>query len=149
MTDNHATEHFAVTYTLSRADYSAGLRLGMSLSAGIVFVLFAMVLGFFVWLYSLLAAWIARPGRGVIGEHTITLTEDGLTESTVVNRSEHSWAAVSSIISNDRLLIIVLDGFMMHIIPRRAFQSMEAAGNFILAAERLKNLASQPNDAAA
>lgn len=69
-------------------------------------------------------------GKGILGEHTITLTEDDLIEETVYNKSFCKWNGILKIVTSRRYLAVHITEQLIHLIPRRAFQSLEAAQAF-------------------
>ena len=71
--------------------------------------------------------------KGFAGPHEIVLSPGGLTESTPVNNTTHSWEAVTSIVENSDFVFLKLSHAMAHIVPKRAFSSdadMEAFVRF-------------------
>jgi fatty acid desaturase len=54
-------------------------------------------------------------------EHTVTLREDGFTEQTTFNTTEHTWAAVQRLRRSRRHIFIYIGAHLAHIVPRRAF----------------------------
>ncbi|MBJ9993632.1 YcxB family protein [Paenibacillus sp. S28] len=72
---------------------------------------------------------------GLLGEHTITLADEGIIENTSVNESIHKWPGIRSIEHNDEYIFIFLNQTMAHIIPKRAFESSETAAVFLKEAQ--------------
>jgi len=72
---------------------------------------------------------------GLLGEHTIMLSEEGIIESTSVNKGVHSWAGIRGIEQNEGYIFIFLNQTMAHIIPKRAFVSPEIASHFLQEAQ--------------
>jgi YcxB-like protein len=68
---------------------------------------------------------------GLTGEHTITLSPDGLQERTRVNDSITDWAGLHSIDASQSHIFIYTQPAMAHIIPRRAFPSERDADEFL------------------
>lgn len=68
--------------------------------------------------------------QGVVGEHTIKLTPEGLEESTLLNSGVHKWAGIHRVESNPRYLLIYVNESMAHIIPKRAFPSVAETERF-------------------
>lgn len=67
---------------------------------------------------------------GVLGEHTIELTEDGLIESTNVNRTEARWAGICKVVRTNKYLLVYLGRSEAHLIPRRAFATEDDCDRF-------------------
>jgi hypothetical protein len=68
--------------------------------------------------------------QGLIGEHTITLTPEGLEESTSFNSGLHRWTGILRVVSTRLYLLIYINEYMVHTIPKRAFSSVTDAENF-------------------
>jgi hypothetical protein len=68
---------------------------------------------------------------GLLGEHTIKLSDEGITESTSVNEGIYNWDGIRSIEQNERYIFIFLNQTMAHIIPKRAFVDPESASLFL------------------
>ncbi len=68
--------------------------------------------------------------RGILGEHTITLSPDGLTESTEFNTGLARWNGIGRIVNTKHYLIVIINDFQGHLIPKRAFASVAAAHEF-------------------
>lgn len=68
--------------------------------------------------------------NGILGEHTITIDPEGLTESTSVNEGRHSWRGVHRVDSTSEHILIYIQPTMAHVIPRRAFAAPEQADLF-------------------
>ncbi|OZB90139.1 YcxB family protein [Paenibacillus sp. XY044] len=71
----------------------------------------------------------------LLGEHTITLADEGIIESTSVNESIHKWGGIRDIENNEDYIFIFLNQTMAHIIPKRAFPSTETAAVFLKEAQ--------------
>lgn len=74
-------------------------------------------------------------GKGILGEHTITIMPDGLHEQTAVCDSLQRWEGVQHIAENSRYIFLFIDTHMAHVIPKRAFPS-DAAWQAFLAQAR-------------
>lgn len=74
--------------------------------------------------------------RGITGEHSIRLSDQGLTESTEFNTSLHRWSGILRVESTKRYLLILLGDFHGHVIPKHAFPSPAAAQEF---EQRIRN----------
>src|SRR5436190_2349256 len=59
-----------------------------------------------------------RRDTGVLGEHTLEITNDGLIESTEVNRSLANWATLFRIRETSRYAYIYISANNGHIIPK-------------------------------
>jgi|GEM_PF-1251274 hypothetical protein len=56
--------------------------------------------------------------RGVLGAHVLEITDEGLVESTEVNRGLHKWAGIYKIISGPCYLYIYTGRFAFFLVPR-------------------------------
>ena len=71
-----------------------------------------------------------RPGRGQLGRHTLILGEDGLVERTTVGESRTAWAGVDRVEQDRDYVFIYTSPAAAHLIPKRAFRSVEDAERF-------------------
>ena len=62
-----------------------------------------------------------RKYRGVLGQHTLQITDEGLVERTDVNEAIHRWAGLYKIISGPKYLYIYVTETNAHMIPKRCF----------------------------
>jgi len=67
---------------------------------------------------------------GLLGEHTIILSDEGIIESTSVNKGVNSWEGIRGVEQNEGYIFIFLNQMMAHIIPKRAFVNPEIADHF-------------------
>ncbi len=80
-------------------------------------------------------------GEGFLGRHVIKIGSDGLTESTSVNQSFHSWKGIKLIKQNENYIFIFIDKAIAHIIPKRCFSSKKEAEDFYNLAVKFKDAA--------
>ena len=59
-----------------------------------------------------------RRDRGVLGEHTLEITEEGLVESTDVNRSLANWRTLFRIRERGRYAYVYISDGNAHVIPK-------------------------------
>jgi hypothetical protein len=78
-----------------------------------------------------------RKDRGVLGEHTLEITDDGLVESTEVNRALHNWRTVFRIIETQHYVYVYVTATNVHIIPKNRLP-IEGSVNDFLAALRAR-----------
>lgn len=67
----------------------------------------------------------AKRNEGIIGEHTIVISEEGLREITKVNNSLYLWCGIAKIKQDNSYIYIYIEEFMAHIIPKKSFRSEE------------------------
>ncbi len=82
---------------------------------------------------------IMRTGknRGILGKHTILISEDGLVETTEVNESRWAWTGIERVEQIEHYIFIFVSSTSAHTIPKRAFASTEEATQFYNAAKTL------------
>lgn len=68
--------------------------------------------------------------EGLLGEHIIEISEEGIRESTSVNTGFNIWNGVHGIDQDKDYIYIFLDSMLAHIIPKKSFQSMVEANEF-------------------
>ena len=73
---------------------------------------------------------IPKEGRGVLGEHVVSVSDAAIAESTSVNESKFAWSAVSSVRREGGYILIMIDGLMMLPIPERSFINVNACQEF-------------------
>ena len=75
--------------------------------------------------------WVfVNKNRGVIGEHTLEIRDDGLLEKTAVNESLHRWAGFHKIQASRSYLFVFVTDNIVHYVPLRSFVSADAAKEF-------------------
>jgi hypothetical protein len=91
---------------------------------------FFIILSIFL-LFTTLELWTMRAYKqGILGEHKITIAEEGLEEVTEYNRTVHPWHSVEKPIQRFGL-IMVRAGAGWHIFPRRIFATQDSLNAFI------------------
>ncbi|WP_243428283.1 YcxB family protein [Clostridium rhizosphaerae] len=73
----------------------------------------------------------AKRNEGIIGEHTIEISEEGVREITKVNNSLHLWSGITKIKQDNSYIYIYIEEFRAHIIPKKSFKSEEEVNLFI------------------
>lgn len=68
---------------------------------------------------------------GLLGEHTILLSDEGIIERTSVNEGVNNWGGIRGIEQNEGYIFIFLNQTMAHIIPKRAFVDSESESLFL------------------
>ena len=59
---------------------------------------------------------------GLLGEHLIEIGDDGLREKTKQNDTFQSWQGMLAPIRSNRLILIRVNAYLLHVVPRRAFK---------------------------
>jgi len=81
--------------------------------------------------------WLrSAANRGLVGEHLLEVTEAGLIERTDVNESLHRWTGFHKLISTRKYFYIFVTDAIVHVVPKRAFDSENEARVFQTAIER-------------
>ena len=101
---------------------------------------------FFGGLFLRIAQWLRLRNKnpsGLYCEHTITLEDDALVETTSVNVTRHPWAEVRSVVDAPThiLLYVIVDTAKTaaHVIPKHAFPTLDAIHEFYQRALKLCN----------
>lgn len=74
-------------------------------------------------------------GKGVLGEHTLTITEEGLEETTAYNRTINRWSAMPPVWATSGYHFIFITEHMAHLVPRKRPLLEGDLGAFIAAVE--------------
>ena len=72
----------------------------------------------FLWVLS-----TSTEKSGTLGTHTYSLSEQGLHETTNHNDALHKWTGIQSVEKSNSYIMIRINSYLFHIIPRRAFSS--------------------------
>jgi hypothetical protein len=81
----------------------------------------------FIALQSLL-----RKDRGVLGKHTLDITEGGLLEATDVNSSLHKWGTTFRIRETTNCAYIYVSDTNVHIVPKTRCSSESSVEEFLI-----------------
>jgi len=96
-------------------------------SAGLIFLI-----GYFGFLavcmsaFGLATAFLLKQ-RGVVGKHSLEITDQGLVERTDYNETMHKWPSVCRIMSICGYLFIYVGDMNSHQVPKRCFSPEEIA----------------------
>jgi hypothetical protein len=71
-----------------------------------------------------------KPEKGQLGKHKLSLSDDGLSESTVVGEQRTSWAGVDRVEENADYIFLYTTPSAAHIVPKRAFARADDAERF-------------------
>lgn len=113
---------------------NAGLILGPGLSArpfsrtvfyGVVYIIgFVGVLLVFQGIVGFATAFLLKQ-RGIVGQHVLEITEQGLVERTEFNETLHKWTSICRILSIGGYLYIYVSDNNCHQVPKRHFSIQE------------------------
>ena len=79
-----------------------------------------------------------KAGKGLLGTHTLELTESGLVETTWVGESRSSWVGVDRVEQDESYIYIYMSAIVAHVVPKRAFGAGQADA-FSQLASKLKD----------
>ncbi|MFA5832148.1 MAG: YcxB family protein [Bacteroidota bacterium] len=85
------------------------------------------------WLFNKILEWnFYKPDKqkGVICEHTITISDDWIIESTEVNEDRKKWNGIYKLVEDDEYYYIFLTPQIGHFIPKKAFHTKNDAEMF-------------------
>jgi len=72
----------------------------------------------------------SKRNEGIIGEHSIEISEEGVREITKVNNSLNLWNGITKIKQDNSYIYIYIKEFEAHIIPKKSFKSEEEANSY-------------------
>ncbi|HSY17340.1 MAG TPA: YcxB family protein [Candidatus Acidoferrales bacterium] len=105
-----------------------------SLAPKILYALFITALMFgFVGCATMATMWLStrfKKLKGVLGEHTLEIRDDGLAERTAVNESLIRWAGIHKLVHTRRHLIIYVTETNAYLVPRKYFASPQDENQF-------------------
>ncbi|MCX5658394.1 MAG: YcxB family protein [Planctomycetota bacterium] len=81
-------------------------------------------------LIRVLRAFVLRQ-KGVVGTHTLTITELGLVEKTAYNETLHRWMTLLQVRMSRRCVLIFVKPGLVHAVPIRSFASAEEMKKFV------------------
>ena len=85
----------------------------------IFYLFFALGLGLVSGLAVSALNTLLGKGKGLLGEHQLALTEEGLEESTMFNRSLHTWAGMRGLKTAGGFYFLFVTENHAHLIPRK------------------------------
>jgi hypothetical protein len=102
--------------------------LKVAIVVGGVLIAIGFILGLHYAMSTLL--FIGRKDRGVQGSHTVTLTENGISEVTSAGSSNQNWKSILEVRRTKEYILIYTQLHAAHVIPLNAFASRQAADDF-------------------
>jgi hypothetical protein len=85
--------------------------------------------------------YAASKSKGILGEHQLTVEPNGIATWSPANESKIAWYGVERIESDDQYIYIYTSPLQAHVIPKRAFSSVEEAKSFLEAAQTYRSAA--------
>ena len=74
-------------------------------------------------------------GKGILGEHTILIDPEGVTERSVVGESRTAWSGVERVDDDNQNIYLFVGPVQAHVIPKRAFENSDDADAFLQMAQ--------------
>ena len=108
---------FALNSLNSPATPAHGLGVTIVAVLIVALAIFAFMLGATVLLTALLV--VGRKHTGILGEHTLRITDEGLVEKTEHTESLHRWSAYHRTIKSGAYLYLYITEGMAHPVPLR------------------------------
>jgi hypothetical protein len=93
-----------------------------------VLIAIAFILGLHYAMSTFL--YMGRKDQGVQGSHTVTISENGVTEVTPAGSSNQNWNSIVEVRRTQRYILIYTQLHAAHVIPLNAFASRQAADDF-------------------
>lgn len=84
----------------------------------------------FLILSIVLLAYVPKLNKGLLTEHTVTLSENMVVETTQWGRTESAWGGMAGIRRSKRYIFLYISEHAAHVIPRKAFASSDEADAF-------------------
>jgi hypothetical protein len=115
---------------LSWDEHRLGLRIAYFCALMLVFW---GLIGFSMFISMRLVQWRSytpEKQRSVLCEHTLTLADDALIETTPFNESRNLWLGIYRIVDTKDYIYIFTSLNSAHIIPKRAFSDAESSRRF-------------------
>ena len=67
---------------------------------------------------------------GVLGKHIYTISEQGFHEQTLSNETTQKWSGVQALNKSGQYILVRINSYLFHIIPKRAFSREEDFEDF-------------------
>ena len=120
---------FVATIALAVIAYAAysssgpftGKKLGIAVFSGLVGGLAGLLIATTVNFLGILRA--STKQAGVLGNHEYEIKPDGLFESTSANEQLCKWSGIAAIEKTSSFILIRINDYLIHIIPKRSFSS--------------------------
>ena len=109
-----------LTFVVTSGLDSMSMRVLLSLGS----LLFVFLFGLFFTGLILMASLKGGAAKTTLTEHTVTLTEESVIETTAFNRNEQKWSGIIKVDRTRHYLFIFVSPYSGHVIPRRAFATV-------------------------
>ena len=98
-----------------------GKKLGIAIFSGLIGGLAGLLIATTVNFLGILRA--STKQAGVLGNHEYEIKPDGLFERTSANEQLSKWSGIAAIEKTRSFILIRINDYLVHIIPRRSFPS--------------------------
>lgn len=96
-------------------DTSLGMKIFLCVFVGGIFSVFL-----FASIIAMTTAMILlKKNKGVLGEHLVSISDEGIVESTIYNESLHRWSAYHKTVSTSRFLLLYANEGQYLVISRK------------------------------
>ena len=82
-----------------------------------VLFMFSFIIGILIQLF------VSTTKQGLIGTHSIEITDEGLAKETLATKELVKWGAIKRVILLKKYIYVLMPDYRSHIIPRRSFDS--------------------------
>lgn len=89
------------------------------------------ILILYYYMIKLLVMWLPSAKPGILGEHILSISPEGIRERTFVNDSFIKWNEIKEITSNKKYIFIFIDLTMCYQIPKVSFSTEDEANIFL------------------
>jgi hypothetical protein len=117
------------------------VRIAVALTVIIIFLLFLGLWTLLELALTRLMQWrmlTTEKNCGLLCEHTITLNDQALVETTAVSEAKNTWSGICQINEDRDYIYVFLTLHSAHVIPKRASPSPEGAAGFVHRARMLQ-----------
>jgi len=97
----------------------------------IILVVFTLLFVNLLLLFTTVIRVVTIRKTGVLCEHVLKLTDDGIVVTSDVNESINRWAGFHKLVATPNYVLLFVTDANAHIVPRRAFASHTASQAFI------------------
>lgn len=132
-------------YSGFTAESVAGKAVAHKVCSAIFETLIVLGIGFFGGMLLNVLQCLTTKGRGVLGEHTLEIADEGLIETTEYNTSLHRWSGFHKLKQSHGFLWIYVTDTKAHVVPLRR-PLLE--GNLSILLDQLRSKVKLPNELA-
>jgi hypothetical protein len=137
---------FVASADLPKDHHPFVIRIAVALTAVIFFLVLLGVWALLALVLTRLTQWrmlATEKNRSLLCEHTITLNDHALVETTAVNEARNNWSGIYQIKDDSDYIYVFLTLHSAHVIPKRAFPSPADVAGFVQQARQLHTAAAR------